>query len=39
MPAKNQTVHKAVQALERDIGFWRLSWILLKKLKNAEKKF
>ena len=28
---------KAVQALESDIGFWRLSWILLKKLKNAKK--
>ena len=29
-------IHKAVQALESDIGFWRPSWILLKKLKNAE---
>ena len=28
-------IHKAVQALESDIGFWRPSWILLKKLKNA----
>ena len=26
-------IHKAVQALESDIGFWRPSWILLKKLK------
>ena len=31
-------IHKAVQALESDIGFWRPSRILLKKLKNAEKK-
>ena len=30
-------IHKAVQALESDIGFWRPSWILLKKLKNAKK--
>ena len=30
-------IHKAVRALERDIGFWRPSWILLKKLKNAKK--
>ena len=30
-------IHKAIQALERDIGFWRPSWFLLKKLKNAEK--
>ena len=30
-------IHKAVQALESDIGFWRPLWILLKKLKNAEK--
>ena len=30
-------IHKAVQALESDLGFWRSSWILLKKLKNAEK--
>ena len=27
-------IHKAVQALESDIEFWRPSWILLKKLKN-----
>ena len=32
-------IHKAVHALENDIGFWRPSWILLKKLKIAEKKF
>ena len=32
-------IHKAVQALESDIGFWRPSWILLKKLKNAEKNY
>ena len=31
-------INKAVQALESDIGFWRPSWILLKKLKNTEKK-
>ena len=30
-------IHEAVQALESDIGFWRPSWILLKKLKIAEK--
>ena len=30
-------IHKTVQALESDIGFWRTSWILLKKLKNANK--
>ena len=30
-------IHKAVHALENDIGFWRLSWILLKKLKIAKK--
>ena len=30
-------IHKAVQALETDIGFCRPSWILLKELKNAEK--
>ena len=29
-------IHKAVQALESDIGFWPPSWILLKKLENAE---
>ena len=31
-------IHEAVQALESDIGFWRPSWILLKKLKNSPKK-
>ena len=31
-------IHKAVQALESHIGFWRPSLILLKKLKNAKKK-
>ena len=30
-------IHEAVQALESDMGFWRPSWILLKKLTNAEK--
>ena len=30
-------IHEAVQALESDIGFWRPSWILLEKLKNAKK--
>ena len=30
-------IHKAVQALESDIGFWRPSWILLRKLENADK--
>ena len=30
-------IHEAAQALESDIGFWRPSWILLKKLKNAKK--
>ena len=30
-------IHKAVQALETDIGFWRPSWILLKTLRNDEK--
>ena len=30
-------IHEAVQALESDIGFWRPSWILLKKLKNVKK--
>ena len=29
-------IHKAVQALESNIGFWGLSWILLKKLKNGK---
>ena len=32
-------IHKAVQALESDIGFWRPSWILLKKLKNVKKNY
>ena len=31
-------IHEAVQAPESDIGFWRQSWILLKKLKNEKKK-
>ena len=30
-------IHKTVQALESDIGFWRPSLILLKKLKNTKK--
>ena len=30
-------IHETVQALESDIGFWRPSQILLKKLKNAKK--
>ena len=30
-------IHEAVQALESDIGFWRPTRILLKKLKNATK--
>ena len=30
-------IYKAVHALENDIGFWRPSCILLKKLKIAEK--
>ena len=30
-------IHEAVQALESDTGFWRPSWILLKKLNNAKK--
>ena len=29
-------IHKAVQALESDIEFWRPSWILLEELKNGE---
>ena len=29
----------AVQAVACAIGFWRPSWILLKKLENAKKKF
>ena len=32
-------IHEAVKALESDIGFWRPSWILLKKLKNAKKNY
>ena len=32
-----EQIHKAIQALESDIGFRRPSWILLNKLKNAEK--
>ena len=32
-------IHEAVQALESDIRFWRPSWILLKKLKNAKKNY
>ena len=32
-------IHEAVQALESDIGFWRPSWILLKKLKNAKQNY
>ena len=31
-------IDEAVQALACAIGFWRPSWILLKKLKNAKKK-
>ena len=31
-------IDKAVQALACAIGFWRPSWILLKKLENAKKK-
>ena len=34
-----EQIHKAVQALESDIKFWWLSWILLKKLKNAKKNY
>ena len=30
-------IHEGVQALESDIGFWRPSWILLKKLKKPKK--
>ena len=30
-------IYEAVQAPESDIEFWRPSWILLKKLKNANK--
>ena len=32
-------INEAVQALACAIGFWRPSWILLKELKNAKKKF
>ena len=32
-------IHTAVQALESDIEFWRPSWILLRKLKNAKKNY
>ena len=32
-------IDEVVQALACAIGFWRPSWILLKKLKNAKKKF
>ena len=32
-------IYEAVQALESDIRFWRPSWILLKKLKNAPKNY
>ena len=31
-------IQEAIQALQSDIGFWRPSWILLKKLENAQKK-
>ena len=31
-------IHEAVQALESDIGFWRPSWILLKKTEKHPKK-
>ena len=31
-------IHKAVQALDSDRGFWRPSWILFKELKNDEKR-
>ena len=30
-------IHEVVQAQECTIGFWRPSWILLKKLKNVKK--
>ena len=30
-------IHEAIQALESDIGFWWPSWIVLEKLKNAQK--
>ena len=30
-------IDEAVQALACAIGFWRASWILLEKLKNAKK--
>ena len=32
-------IHEGVQALESDIGYWRPSWILLKKLKNAKRNY
>ena len=32
-------IDEAVRALACAIGFWRTSWILLKKLKNEKKKF
>ena len=32
-------IDEAVQALACAIGFWRPSWILLKKLKNAKKNY
>ena len=32
-------IDEAVQALACAIGFWRSSWILLKKLKNAKKNY
>ena len=32
-------IHEAVEAQDSDIGFWRPSWILLKKLKNALKNY
>ena len=32
-------IHEAAQALESDIGFWRPSWILLRKLKNTKKMY
>ena len=30
-------IHEEVKALESNLGFWRPSWVLLKKLKNAKK--
>ena len=32
-------IRETVQALEKDIGFWRPSWLLFKKLKNAKKNY